>query len=84
MIIQDAHTKNNIPIHSQIGEYTQDELQILTDYVEWWHKDNSNAVVLCKEAHTLFHKIYGAGGNTPEQYMEFKQRYDNGEFKEIL
>lgn len=84
LIIQDAHTKNNIPIHSQIGEYTQDELQILTDYVKWWHKDNSNAVVLCKEAHNLFHKIYGAGGNTPEQYMEFKQRYDDGEFKEIL
>ena len=84
LIVQDAHTKNNIQVHSEVSEYTKEELQILTDYVKQWHKDSSNAVVLCEEAHRLFHKLYGAGNNTPEQYIQFKQRYDNGEFKEIL
>ena len=83
-IVLEAHELHNIEVHEMIGEYTQEELHIIEEYVESWHKDSSNAVVLCEEVHNLFHKLYGKGGNTPEQYIEFKQRYLNGEFKEII
>ena len=35
--------------------------------------DLENGVVLCKSCHDLFHGIYGKGGNTEEQYKQFKK-----------
>ena len=79
-IIEEAHILYNIQIKETIKDYTDEELKILEKYVAEWHKDNSNAVVLCTEVHDLFHKLYGKGNNTPEQYIEFKERYLAGEF----
>ena len=84
MIVIEAHELHNIPVKDQVKDYAQEELKFLEEYVGSWHKDNSNAVVLSEDAHMLFHKLYGKGNNTPEQYMEFKERYLAGEFKEIL
>ena len=83
-IILDAHNIYNIQIKEQVKDYTDEEIRLLEKYVGEWHKDNSNGVVLCEQAHKLFHKLYGKGNNTPEQYIEFKERYLAGEFKEIL
>lgn len=87
-IVLEAHKLNNIEIHEIVGEYTQEELYKLEEYVASWHKDTLNAVVLCEEVHNLFHNckdedgnvLYGKGNNTPEQFEEFKERYLNGEF----
>lgn len=38
----------------------------------------SNGVTLCKNCHTVFHKTYGYGGNTPEQYLTFKEGFSYG------
>ena len=78
-IILEAHKLNNIEIHEIIGEYTKEELHKLEEYVVSYHQDNSNAVVLCKEMHDLFHNIYGYGNNTKEQYIEFKERKQRGD-----
>lgn len=75
-----AHEINNIQIKPQIKNYTEEELQLLKNYIAEWHKDTTNGVVLCEEVHKLFHQNYGYGNNTPEQFEEFKQRYLNGEF----
>ena len=83
-IVLEAHELHNIQIHEIIGEYTKEELHKLEEYVASRHKDNSNAVVLCDEVHTLFHSLYGYGNNTKEQFEEFKQRNLNGEFKDLL
>ena len=83
-IVIEAHDLHNIQIKDQVKDYTQEELKLLEEYVGSWHKDNSNAVVLSKDVHKLFHSLYGCGENTPEQFEEFRERYIAGEFKEIL
>ena len=84
MIVLEAHELHNIQIHEIVSEYTQEELYKLEQYIEKWHKDTSNAVLLCEEVHKLFHVLYKYGNNTPEQYEEFKQRYLSGEFEENI
>ena len=83
-IVIEAHNLHNIQIKPQVKDYTQEELKLLEEYVGSWHKDNSNGIVLSEDVHKLFHSLYGKGENTPEQYIEFKERYLAGEFKEIL
>ena len=83
-IVKEAHELHNIQVKPQVKDYTKEELHKLEEYVTSWHKDTSNAVVLCKEVHILFHSLYGQGGNTPEQFKEFKQRYLNGEFEGLI
>ena len=53
-----------------------------------WDKEHrtdlDNGITITEEIHKLFHKIYGRKNNTKEQFEEFKTRYQNGEFKEVI
>ena len=80
VIVKEAHDLHNIQIKEIVADYTDEELKLLEDYVSSCHEDTTNAVLLSKEVHDLFHHEYGYGENTLEQYEEFKQRYLNGEF----
>ena len=92
LIVLDAHELHSIQVKPQVKDYTEEELHKLEEYVVDWHKDTSNAVLLCNEVHNLFHNckdkdgnvLYGKGSNTPEQFEEFRERYLNGEFKDLL
>lgn len=78
-IVLEAHELYDIEIKKQVKDYNEEELHKLEEYVASWHKDTSNAVVLCEEVHTLFHSLYGKGNNTKEQYIEFKERKQRGD-----
>ena len=53
-----------------------------------WDKEHrtdiKNGITLSKEINELFHHIYGYKNNTKEQFKEFKQRYINKEFEEVV
>lgn len=80
LIFKEAHDINNIKIKKMVCDYTDEELEKLNNYIESWHKDTSNAVLISENIHKLFHSVYGCKNNTPEQFEEFKERYFKGEF----
>lgn len=82
-ILQDTLTSLRLPVKPTTGEYTEEELATIRDkFIEI--QASHESIVLSKPIHKLFHDIYGRGNNTPQQFQEFKERYDNGEFTDIL
>ena len=65
------------------GKLEVHHLNCFSDFKEE-RTDMNNGITLSKEIHKLFHKIYGNRHNTKEQFEEFKHRYHNGEFKEVI
>lgn len=72
----------NIEVKEIIAEYTSEELEKLEKICLMLHYLFGPGVCLTDEEHKLFHKIYGYGNNTKEQFEEFKHRFQNGEFIE--
>ena len=73
---------SNIEIKETIVEYTSEELEKLEKICLMLHYLFGPGVCLTEEEHKLFHKIYGYGNNTKEQFEEFKHRFQNREFIE--
>jgi len=69
----------NLPIHKEINNYINNEMDAIKEILTRKHYEHPLGVCLCKDVHTLYHKIYG-DDNTPEQFEEFRKRYNNGEF----
>ena len=64
--------------------------QIVSHHLNSWNKfpeqrfDIDNGITILTILHRLFHKLYGNGNNTKEQFLEFKERYNNKEFTQYL
>ena len=65
------------------GKLEVHHLNCFSDFKEG-RTDMNNCITLSKEIHRLFHKIYGNRHNIKEQFEEFKQRYINKEFEEVI
>jgi hypothetical protein len=83
-ILQETIDALNLIIHKNIGDYTEEELKIIENTCLELHYKYGFGVCLREDIHILFHRLYEKGNNTPEQFEEFKQRYWNGEFKEVI
>lgn len=80
-ILKQASLNTGIPLDYKPADFKNFgySLDTLTNEFLKLHNEVP-AVLLSKKYHQLFHKTYGYKNNTPEQYYEFKERYNKGEF----
>lgn len=79
-ILSEVMIELNLPIHNSVSGYSQEELDKIQNLLLVKHYEYGMGLPLLPNIHDLFHKSYGKGNNTPEQFYEFKERYYNGEF----
>jgi hypothetical protein len=64
--------------------------KLCAHHIRSWHSyeelrfELANGITLSQKIHRLFHNLYGNRNNTSQQFEEFKQRYNDGEFSLIL
>lgn len=81
LILQQALNETKLELKENISNYSDSELKNLENKCLEIHYRYPLGVCLRADVHNLFHELYGRGSNTPEQFEEFKIRWDNGEFK---
>lgn len=75
--LEELHLDNK-----NLYEITIDELSSIRTLIDKRHTIGLG-IPLTKELHRLFHSIYGNRVNTEQQFLEFKNRYFDGEFDYI-
>lgn len=84
LILQEVLDVSKLYIRDNISMYTEIELNKLTRLCIEIHKKHPLGVCLRGDVHNLFHKLYGYGGNTPDQFKEFQIRWNIGEFETLF
>jgi hypothetical protein len=82
-ILEELLQITNLQIKN-IGDYSESELNFLIDTCKQLHEKYGDGACINRKIHSLYHKIYGYGSNTPKQFEEFKTRFFNGEFNDQL
>ena len=70
----------NMPLYDEIIKYSEEDLIKIEEKFLELHFKYGLGIPLKSDIHKLFHKIYSNKNNTYEQFVEFQQRYSNGEF----
>ena len=60
------------------SDYTKEQLDRMIEIFKEVHSKYPLGVCIRNDIHRLFHRIYGSGGNTPEQWDRFVDDYKNG------
>lgn len=81
-ILKQASLNTGVPLDCKPQDLKSKgySLEVLTNEFLKLH-DEVPAVLLNKKYHQLFHKMYGYKNNTPEQYLDFKAKYNRGELE---
>lgn len=82
-IIKEALDNLNLDIKQTTKEYTGEEIIKLKDEIIKLHSKYPLGVCLSEEIHTLFHHLYTKNA-TEEDFYEFKNKYNKGEFDKLL
>jgi len=80
-ILREIIKECKLPVYTVINDYTEEELILLQKINIKIHNKYPLGVCISKKIHNLYHHLYG-DDNTPEQFEEFKIRYNIGEFKD--
>ena len=80
-VVEEAHIANNVQVKPQIKDYTDEELELLKDYVIEWHNNNiDKGVLLLKTVHKQFHDEFMGHTSiesSEEDYLKFKEQFND-------
>lgn len=76
--------KMNLLKSDNLEDYSKEELGDIINIFQSIHNKYPLGVCVDKDIHDLFHKIYGAGGNTEEQWNKFVVDYNNNKYDGLL
>ncbi|MBH0171287.1 hypothetical protein [Fictibacillus sp. 18YEL24] len=82
-ILTEAIVINNLEIQSSISYYTQKDIIKIEKTIHKLHEQYGLGIILDKEAHQIFHKIYGYQYNTAHDFEEFKNYFNQGKNQDI-
>ena len=74
-IVKDSLSLLGFDKKRQVQDYTKDDLMLLMDTVIKEHYKPPLGVCINRKDHKLFHKTYGFGNNTPDQWSNFIKNY---------
>lgn len=83
-ILQETMEELKLPILKVVNEYSKDELKLIEGLFLKKHYEYGFGYPLNEKIHNLFHSIYGKSKNNHSQLEEFKIKYNNGEFNNLL
>lgn len=73
----------NFQIKNSFQDYTNEELEEFVDTFMDLQDSYDACVCITEDIHKLFHKEYGYGDNTEEQWEEFVTNYRNGKYDNV-
>lgn len=77
LIAHEAIRNVNMPIYSDLSDYTEQQLTALSDEFIKLHEAYHQYILINKDVHMHFHKLYGYGYNTESQWSEFVNTFYN-------
>ena len=81
LILEETLYILGIEVKEKFHDYTEEELDNIIDVFLYLQEYYGQYVCINSDIHILFHKEYGFGNNTIEQWNEFVEKYKNGYYK---
>jgi len=81
LLLKESLEELNFELKNTIGEYDSDQITLLVNKLIEVHFRYPLGVALTKKWHNKFHKLYGMGDNTPDQWDDFIQKIKSGKIK---
>lgn len=83
LILEETLLDLNLDIRSQVNLYSDEELLKIENLLIEKHYEHGLGIPLTSYIHDLYHKIYGKGNNTKEEFDIFRNDYLNGKYKDL-
>lgn len=80
MILNETIEQFDLNVKDNMDDYSEDELHEILERFKEVQDTYPLGVCLSTPIHKLFHDTYGYGNNTEEQWNEFVEKYQNGDF----
>ncbi|MGG0308435.1 hypothetical protein ABEY43_06525 [Priestia megaterium] len=83
-ILDETLEKLKIGLYKDVSEYTSEELHAIVQLFLDLNNSYGLGIPLQSHIHTLFHMSYGYSNNTPEQFEEFINDWNNKKYENFL